>query len=140
MSSIVPLLPAGKYGETSSEGSSALSMIKSHGSGIFESHLFTPSKSGSSLHNRAMLKNPCSAVSLLLASIQKIPQKLDGGQRSIQLDETAGYLKSYVRTFGDEFVQISNILEFSRTPLDHTTQTFSGLEYYLRASMASRYS
>ena len=87
-----------------------------------------------------MLKKPCSAVSLLLASIQKIPQKLDGGQRSIQLDETAGYLKVYVRTFRDGVEQISNMLEFSPIPLDHTTQTFSVLESYLGVSMASRFS
>ena len=76
---------------------------------------------------------------MLLASIQKIPQKLDAGQRSIQLDGIPRLLKLYMHTFRDELEQISNILESFPTPQDHITQTFSVEGYYRGVSMASNF-
>jgi hypothetical protein len=72
---IEPLLPLGKNFEISNFGSSALSMIKSQWS-LPDNQAMIESKFGSCLHVRAMLRNPSFAVSLVLASIQKIAQKL----------------------------------------------------------------
>ena len=73
---IVPLFPAGKYLDMFIEGSSALSMIKSHCSFMLESCLLVDSKSSLNPQISAISRNPRSAVSLLLASIQKMAQKL----------------------------------------------------------------
>ena len=114
-------------------------MTKSHGSGIFESHLLVAVESASRPHVRAISRNPCPAVLLLLASIQKIPQNLDAGQRSIRFDGILELLELYMHTFLDELQETLSILESSPNPLDHVTQIVSVVGYSLGILIASKF-
>jgi len=68
---IVPWSQAGKNCAKSSDGSSALSIIRSHFF-LLHSHLLTDSMLSSWLHSRATLRKDCSAIAFVLASIQKM--------------------------------------------------------------------
>lgn len=74
---IVPLAPIGKYGDRSTDRSSALSRTKSQCSVLLASHFWNASRLSPTWQERANLEKDCSAVLMLLTSAKKMPQKLD---------------------------------------------------------------